>query len=123
MTRVPEWIAQRRSIRSFSPEPVDADLLDTCVAAALLLLLLQRQLREGGVGYRVVLDAARRRAEGRPQLGVLVEDLLEHECGDRDGSRHELGPRLGRDVPTVVDRDEHDGVGGGDVVDDRGGRP
>lgn len=36
MTRVPEWIERRRSIRRFSPEPVDGDVLDACVEAAML---------------------------------------------------------------------------------------
>lgn len=36
MTGVPEWIARRRSIRSFASDPVDASVLDVCVEAALL---------------------------------------------------------------------------------------
>lgn len=36
MTAAPEWIARRRSIRRFAPEPVADDVLEACVEAALL---------------------------------------------------------------------------------------
>jgi len=83
LSSVPEWIQRRRSIRSFSPEPVDAALLDACVEAA----FLAPAPHHSRPWRHVVLGAAARRGLAEAMAAEWRTDLLSDGIAEGEAGR------------------------------------
>jgi len=85
--------------------------------AELSLLLVERQPAEVRMMHRVVLDSSAQRLDLSIEIGVTLGDGCDQERGDRGMAGLEEGEHVREGMPTIVDRDEHDGIVGRDVVD------
>ncbi|MFN8103546.1 MAG: nitroreductase family protein [Acidimicrobiia bacterium] len=83
MSGVPEWIARRRSIRSFAPDPVDEAVLETCVEAA----LLAPAPHHSRPWRHVVLGGSARRRLADAMADAWLEDLRRDGIGEDEATR------------------------------------
>jgi hypothetical protein len=91
--------------------------------AELSPLLVERQPAELGMMHRVVLDGSAKRLDLSIEIGVTLGDGCDQKRGDRGVARLEEGEHVGQGMPTIVDRDKDDRIGGRDLADagrDRG---